>query len=300
VSRYLLFALGFLCLFSFTVSCQAQIDEASTSKPTIDTKSLLKCLREGASSEQLATMQAFAKQESAPTAIPILLKVLHDEAPDMDNNVCLELMFILSEHPKAECPVDPLLEVISRKIWTSQQKGAQALYYVLSEKVIQDHEEELYRRLIPLLTSQRSRVYQAALKCLQKISGKTYDADPDQWKTFYESKYPGKKLDLSQAVYEMLAVIKLTDGKYELNGTPIESTKQLKIKLQGLKGLASTRSLNLGAVLQVSDEDMAKIAQTMDTSTLDSVMSCVHEAGIKGLTISPASDVFRAPYSPCN
>jgi hypothetical protein len=35
---------------------------------------------------------------------------MSDEAPTLDNNVCLALLRIFKFHPDAECPIVPLLE----------------------------------------------------------------------------------------------------------------------------------------------------------------------------------------------
>jgi len=170
----------------------------------ISVERLIEQLRAEASSEQQQVMERFARQEDAPASIPALLKLLRDEAPKMDNNVCLAIQHILVEHPEAECPLDPLLETIDRRQWRSQQKGAQALYYALKEPAMKGRAEELCRHLIPLLISQRPRVYGAALDCLKKITGHDAGPDPEAWKKHYEEKFPGRTLDLTGAMYELL------------------------------------------------------------------------------------------------
>src|SRR5436190_7399528 len=167
----------------------------------IDLKTLLGYLRASATPGQELSMERLAGRPDAREAVPELLRVLKEEAPRLDNNICLVLERILRRHPDAACPLDPLLDVIARRIWTSQQKGAQALAEALKPSTWKGREEELYRTLIPLLTSQRWRVYTGALRCLRKFSGEKLGPDPDPWKAHYEKLFPGKTIDLAGAVY---------------------------------------------------------------------------------------------------
>jgi len=209
-------------------------------------------------------------------------------------------MFILKNHPEEKCPIEPLLKVISRKIWTSQQKGAQALFYALNDKTIKGQEEVLYRHLIPLLTSQRSRVYNAGANCLRKISGENIEPDADQWKIFYEKKFPEKKLDLTKTVFEIVAVIKPQKdnekGKFEVNGEAVKDANALKAKLKGLKKLAKNHKYKLGVVIQIPNAEMQKMAQTQNFSIVQVPMMSAQSIGIQSITVSPEADVFRPPY----
>jgi len=155
----------------------------------------------------------------------------------MDNNVCLAIQHILVEHPEAECPLDPLLETIDRRQWRSQQKGAQALYYALKEPAMKERAEELCRPLIPLLISQRPRVYGAALDCLKKITGHDAGPDPEAWKKHYEEKFPGWTLDLTGAMYELLVIVRpLGDAPplaYEVNGEEVKDAMNPEMSVLG-------------------------------------------------------------------
>ncbi len=266
----------------------------------IDIETMLNNLRANASQEQLDVMIRFAKQTDAPAAIPRLIEVLKAEAPRMDNNACLALEFILKEHPTAECPIDPLLDTISRPIWNSQQKAAQALYYALKKEDVEKRKEELCRRLIPLLTSQRPRVFDAALRCLEKITGQQMGADADAWNTYYEKAFPGKRLDLLKATYEIVAIVRPLDGissvNYSVDGEKVGAVDELQKRLVELKKRAAKDHLVLSVVIQVSNERMQKMFQTTDFSGIEEAEKCVRSVTNGGLTVSPESDAFRAPY----
>jgi hypothetical protein len=267
---------------------------------SIDIETMLNNLHANASQQQLDVMIRFAKQTDAPAAIPRLIDVLKAEAPGMDNNVCLALEFILKEHPSAECPIDPLLDTISRPIWNSQQKAAQALYYALKEEDIQKRKEELCRRLIPLITSQRPRVFDAALRCLEKITGKQMGADADAWNTYYEKAFLRKKLDLSKAIYEIVVIVRPLEGSssvnYSVNGEKVGAVDELKKRLVELKERAAKDRLVLSVVIQVSNERMQKMFNTANFSSIEEAQKCVRSVTNGGFTVSPESDVFRVPY----
>jgi len=249
----------------------------------------------------LEALERFAAREDAPKDIPKLLQILKEEAPRRDNNVCLVLGWILQRHPEAECPLDPLLEVIGRRIWTSQQKGSQALAEALNASNGKGREEDLYRSLIPLLTSQRSRVFIAALRCLQKFSGQHFGPDPEIWKTHYEKLFPGKTVDLASAIYERVVVIRPLGEKspmaYTFDGEKVVDWAALRDKLAGAKAAAARENLRLGVVVQISDEAMDKFGPGHQGLIKEALRS-ISAASIDEYTISPQADVFRAPYSP--
>lgn len=263
---------------------------------------LLKHLRANASPEQMQAMVRFARQKASPAAIPALLKVMKDEAPAMDNNVCLVLERILEEHPEAECPLDPLLETIGRRVWTSQQKGSQALFQALRKANWEKREEELGRRLIPLLASQRPRVFQAAVRCLQKITGEKTGPDANAWKQWYEAAFPGRKLDLTKAVYELLVVIRPLGDKspfaYEVNGERVEDAAKLREKLAALQARAQKDHLETGVVIQVSNKQMQQLAAGRDRSLIEEAMNVAVGTGLRQVTVAPEADRFRPPYEP--
>ncbi|MFB3894015.1 MAG: hypothetical protein ACE15C_18560 [Phycisphaerae bacterium] len=282
-------------------SARTQPAGAATSPATIGFDTLLRHIKGGATPQQMAVMEQFGKQKDSPAAIGELLKLLRQADPVLDNNACLALTYILISHPDADCPLDELLTAVRRRNWTSQQKAAQALAFALKPANWKGREEEIYRSLIPLLTSQRSRVYDAALVCLRKVSGKDLGPDADAWKAFYEQAFPGRKLDLSTAMYEYVVVVKMTGeakDKPVVEGEQIADLKRLSEKLKALAAQAKARKLDVAVVIQVPDAVMTRIAQTGDYGSMkDAIITAAQVTGGQ-FTVSPESDVFRKPYKP--
>lgn len=263
----------------------------------INYTTLLAQIKGGASMQQLAVMQNFARQKNAPAALPDLLKLLKQNDPQLDNNVSLAVTFILMEHPDADCPLGELLETVQRHQWTSQQKASQALAMALKPGNWKGREEDICRALIPLLTSQRSRVFQAALACLRKVSGQTMGPDADAWKAYFEKTFPGKELDLSKAVYEWMVVVKLAPDRkgYILEGEALADGKALDEKLRALAAEAKAKGLALEAAVQVSNDMMNRIARTNDFRPVQEAMGIVGRV-TGSCTVSPEADIFRKPY----
>lgn len=251
-------------------------------------------------------MYDFAAQMDASQALPSLFDLMKEEAPQLDNDVCLTVLAILKKHPSVKCPIDPLLDTIRRPVWTSQQKGSMALLEAMRDKEVwEGREEELNAALIPLLTSQRSRVYGSALRCLHKINGKReWGADPERWKMFYEAAYPGKSLDLSKALFEVLAVIRPSDEEpfsFEVNGQSAADADALKTLLSEFSAAAKRKGLKLGIVIQTSGEiqDAQGRMPPGVKKAEEAVINFFASVGTTfGYTVSPGVDVFRAPYAP--
>jgi hypothetical protein len=140
--------------------------------PNFDTVTLQ--LRSNASDEQIRVFESFASSSDSVANLPELLKLIDKEAPNLDNNGFLLIRMILERHPNTKVPIDVFIRALKRRVWTSQQKCLQALKWALSEENIRLHRDELLRLIIPLTASQRSRVYEPAAECLQKINGQAH------------------------------------------------------------------------------------------------------------------------------
>jgi hypothetical protein len=288
--------LGALIAFIFAVTAGAQ----DTPPSRITVEDLVASLRQSASMGQLATMRDFAAQANAPEALPRLLQVLRDEAPAMDNNTCLAVEMILMQHPDAVCPTEALIEALERKIWTSQQKAAQALLHAIPSEPDADVEERMARALIPLMTNQRSRVFGAGVKCLQRLSGEDHPPTPEPWLAWFEGRF-GDEVDLGDAVYEVVAVVRRTPGEdgvaqYSVNGVDVGDAAALETHLAELVDLAAQRDLDLAGVVQVTEVAMAEMAKTMDLSPVEEPIGVFQKLEISG-TVSPDADVFRPPWT---
>jgi hypothetical protein len=273
----------------------------------LDVDTVLAYLRSSADQDQLIAMQRFAKQSDAPQAIPRLLAEMRKNAPNLDNNVGLQVEFILHSHPQAPCDMAPLLEGIRRKIWNSQQKCAQALAPLLERGDGKGHEQELAKDLIPLLASQRPRVFQSAQNCLKGLTHQDLGNTPNRWLEWYADEF-GDELDMSGAVWEDLVVVRssiVQEGgakkpHIEIDKVPVPP-EELKVKLTERKNAAKERDLELGVSIQISNERMNQFGTSKDQATdfpdVMAAMSTVHSLGMS-VVISPELDAFRAPWKP--
>ena len=258
---------------------------------------LLATLRENASAAQLAAMEQFAARDDAPAVVPALLAKIRDEAPALDNNGCLALERILRAHADADLPraaiVDTLLEVMARPIWTSRQKAAQALHEVLRPDVIAGREERLARGLIPLLTSQRSRVFDAGERCLAQVAGRAFDADPAAARAWYHTRF-GRGIDLVAAVHEVVVIVRREGDAFTVQGEPAADLAAVTTAVAAQRADAERRGLAIGAVLITTAEKIARLDK--DDSEVMPVITAIVAAAVPSATVAPDTDVFRAPF----
>jgi len=268
---------------------------------------LLATLEGDAGEEQWKTMQAFAAQADAPAAIPRLFEEMRKAAPHLDNNVGLMIELILDRHPDAPCAMEPLLEGIRRRIWNSQQKCAQALHRLLERGDGKEREKELGPTLIPLLASQRPRVFDAAERCLKALTGQDLGNVPDRWLEWYEAKF-ATALDMTGAVYEDLVVIESEpagEGEaaapaYRIEGQEIRDAAALDAALERRVAAAKSRGLRLGVSIQIGNQRMEALALEPDrlfaSEDVRTAMRAAMAQGVTDVVVSPQSDAFRAPW----
>ena len=280
---------------------------AAAAVEPVDIEGLLAALRSDWGEEQWAAMQQFAEQADAPAAIPRLFEEMRKAAPKLDNNVGLMVEMILVRHPDAPCPVEPLLEGIQRRIWNSQQKCAQALCHLLERGDGKERQKELAGKLIPLLASQRPRVFDAAECCLKALTGQDLGDLPDAWLEWYESKF-ATAVDMTGAVYEDLVVVESRlegEGQeavpvYRVEGEEIRDVEALEAALGRRAAAARSRGLHLEVSIRISDERMQALAlkpdELWESKDIHTAMSAVRSQGIAGIVVSPQSDAFRPPW----
>jgi len=258
--------------------------------------------------QQWETMQRFAEQPDAPAAIAPLLEEMRKSAPALDNNVGLVVELILLKHPDAPCALEPLLEAIHRHVWNSQQKCAQALQPLLERGDGKGREKELAASLIPLLTSQRPRVFDAGRRCLEALTARTLGDVPEPWLAWYEQEF-GQRLDLTGAVYEDLIVIRpRIEGtgedapvRFQVDGEEVATVAELRARIEARRARAQERSLVLGVVIQITNERMSgydKMKEIFASRDVSAVVSLLGELKMHDVVVSPMSDGFRAPWKP--
>ncbi len=286
---------------------EAERKPGPEAEPPIDLEGLLAVLEASAGEAQWTTMQKFAAQTDAPAAISRLFEEMRKSAPQLDNNVGLMIELILHRHPDAPCPMEPLLEGIHRKIWNSQQKCAQALCLLLERGDGKGREKELCASLIPLLASQRPRVFNAAERCLEALTGQDLGNVPDRWLKWFEMQF-GTAVDMTDAIYEDLVVIESQldgDGEdstpvYHVEGEEIPYPDALEDVLEYRVQEAESNGLRVGVSIQISNERMDSLAFEPDklfgSKDIQAAMAAARSQGITDIVVSPKSDAFRAPW----
>lgn len=255
---------------------------------------LLAIVRRQGSADQVEAMRAFAARPDAPAAIAPLLQRIRAEAPALDNNGCLALEFVLRAHPAAACPIDVLLEVLARPIWTSRQKAAQALLPLLRDDVVAAAREALARAVIPLLTSQRSRVYRAGAACLAKIAGADLGDDPVAARAWFHETF-GSGIDLVAAVHERVLVVRSAGDGWLLGDRQLPDTAALIDAVRAERERAMAARLSLGIVRQVAAREVDALLVDGDDG-LAPFLTALQAAGVEDVAVAPDSDVFRAPF----
>jgi hypothetical protein len=251
--------------------------------------------------DQLTVFREFSRTPDAPGAIPLLIQAMEREAPRLDNNACLLIEMIATSHPGAEIPIDPLLAAVRRKAWTSRQKCAQALERALTPALIRDREEELVRVLLPLLVSQRSRVFEAGARCLEKIAGYSFGADPERWLGYYEERFK-EPIDLSEAFHEWVVVVdRLEDGRYRIDEAVYADDPTLVEALLGLQAALSDRDLTLAVVVRATEEEISRMLGGPNNrprflGPLGRLLQLLMVENSMPPTLAPPEDVFRPPH----
>ncbi|MBI3722575.1 hypothetical protein HY251_01260 [bacterium] len=274
-------------------ACALFSAEHASARPPLspETKAALERFRSG---DPDAFEDVGAAEEYAEVAA-IMSDVLGEKNHGLHNNACLALEVLIQRHPDLHVAVEPVLDCITHRVWTCQQKGAQVIRDALSkdEKWLAGREDEAIRRLIPLTASQRSRVYDAALACLERLTKQKLGRDPLKWASWYDKGHD-RKLSLEGCVFEVVAVVDIRSG-YALNGEKVKDAGGLETKLKALAGEARKLGLALSAVVVVDGEvlqsgDMQKIQ-----AAVGEVMTAIKGAGLDGMTISPPDDRFLPP-----
>lgn len=217
--------------------------------------------------------------------------------PDGDNNNrCLIVESILREHTDdAFMDLRPLIPVLKTPDAFNQQKAAQVVEAVISrDDLIKPIEKELIQALIPLTTSQRERVVRPALEALQSLTGQqSIGRNPEEWVKYFFSRFH-EKIDLSNAVYELLVIVSLPDDSgFIVDGKRIRDDELLKEEILAVKTEAERKNLQISLVV-ITDQDSIDF-DAMIPDLLDRIKPLepvVKAAGIKSVTFAPRTEKY--------
>jgi hypothetical protein len=224
--------------------------------------------------------------------------------PDGDNNNrCLIVESILREHTDdAFMDLRPLIPVLKTPDAFNQQKAAQVVEAVISrDDLVKQVEKELIQALILLTTSQRERVVRPALEALQSLTGQqSIGRNPEEWVKYFFSRFH-EKIDLSNAVYELLVIVSLPDDDsgFIVDGKRIRDDELLKEEILAVKIEAERKNLQISLVV-ITDQDSIDF-DSMIPDLLDRIKflePAVKAAGIKSVTFAPRTEKYYPIWKP--
>ena len=257
---------------------------------------LLPILRQPGSAAQLAALDAFAERADAPAAIAPLLAQIRAEAPQLDNDGCLALERILRAHADAACPLDVLVEVIGRPLWTSRQKGAQALAIALARTPFAGDEERLARAVVPLLVSQRQRVFEAGGRCLAVIAGRDLGDDPIAARQWFFDRF-GEGIDLLAGVHEHVVVVRPDGASWSIDGAAPTDLDGVVRALEHRRTRLAPSGVPLSIVVQLPKAQIDQMLAAGATGDGVPLLAPLAAAGFADVTLAPHTDGFRPPFA---
>ena len=190
-----------------------------------------------------------------------------------------------------------MIALLGTRSWTNQQKAAQAIAALAPRAdLFAGRERDAVRALVPLTTSQRGRVVDAALASLRRLTGQSFGRDPAAWAAWLEAAW-SERVTLAGSVYEVLAVIRRRDAdrdgqEFSLNGGAWAPAEALIAPYRELQGQAAESNMPVEAVVvvkEISLDEATLLAQ------IDPLRPLFREVQPKELTFSPETDVFHPP-----
>lgn len=250
-----------------------------------------------------AVEEAMARLPDRPDWQAVIDVLVADmrRAPDAShNNRSLLLEAIVSRHlPEARLDVAPLIAAIRTRSWTNQQKTAQVLAAAAERpELFRWHEQPAIAALIPLTASQRSRVVQAALATLHRLTDQRLGRQPSEWVAWYEAKY-GEKLDLTGSVYELVTTVRRVEEReaFKVGETLVEGLGGLQAEARRFAERARALGLEPAVVLLGGDEQLASGADST-IRWAEPLIKALGEVGITSIVVSPRTDEFYPPFEP--
>lgn len=246
---------------------------------------------------QLDAMKALGDQPDWQAVVDLTMTAIAATPGESHNDHALIVEHIARQRiDEIRIDIAPLLRLLETRSWTNQQKAAQALAVLADRRdLFEGREGEAAGALVPLTTSQRGRVVDAALEGLERLTGRTFGRDPRAWAAWLEATW-GARVNLTGAVYEVLAVIRRREGtnglEFSLNGGPWSSAEALVAPYQALQRRAADAGISLGTVIivpEIAFDESTLLAQ------VDPLRPLFRVVQPKELTFSPESDVFYPP-----
>jgi hypothetical protein len=169
---------------------------------------LLAVVRTGDYETANAAVFALSYSSEPEAAVAALLDGLPRLDGKLTNNIGIALTELSTKHPTLNVPMAPLVAALHSQEWNYQQKMAQTIEVLVRQHGIEDPDGALASALIPMLASQRVRVFEPARILLPIIALRALGNAPERWATWYAATY-GRSIDLAAGVYELVQIVHL-------------------------------------------------------------------------------------------
>jgi hypothetical protein len=232
--------------------------------------------------------------------VDLLIEEIRRNPRGPHNNRCLLLEAIVRKHSgEVRMDVLPVIQVLASRSPTNQQKAAQILAAAAERKdLFRGHEQEAARALIPLTASQRGRVVRPALETLHRLTGQSFGRVPEAWSKWFKETYD-ERVDLSSAVYELLAVVRRdASGRetFTLDGKPAGGLPELTAALREFRVRAEGLGLKPSVALITQGDISQDVARGLVPAEVEKLFGILDSLGIKSLNAAPATDEFYPPW----
>lgn len=105
--------------------------------------------------------------------------------------------------------MEPLARALRVREWGHQQKALQVIEVLAQRGGVKDGDGTLAAALIPMLASQRVRVFRPAREILPKVTGQSLGNAPEPWAKWHAKTYGRPTVDVAAGVYELAQIIRL-------------------------------------------------------------------------------------------
>lgn len=248
---------------------------------------LVDVLRIGGYEDANAAAYGLRYTSNPAAAIQALLAALGRLDGKLTNNIGLSLEALAEEH-SALIPLEPLATALLRHdAWNHQQKIAQVIQAILEHRSVTDDRGTLSAALIPMLASQRVRVFSPARDILPTITGVSLGNDVQVWSAWYVRQY-GRRIDVASGVYELAQVVhlQLRNGAptFRVEGRTYSNERALLARLRSDSQTTRALGRKFAVVLQVPETGFP---EDRVTSLIESALLTSYN-----VTVSPESDEF--------
>jgi hypothetical protein len=183
----------------------------------------------------------------------------------------------------------PLIAQLRAKEWNRQQEMAQVIEVLAEQRRVMDEGGRLSAALIPMLASQRMRVFEPARAILMKVTGQQLGTTPEPWIAWHMKKYRSR-IDLAAGIYELVQVVQpqlMGDQERFRMEREIFTTRPALLTALSRDGeTARILGRRFGVVVQVPDSGFPR-------ERLTSLTMAVHNRlPNASIVISPSTDQF--------